>query len=281
MKQTNTKRVYKGRYVLAIAMFGSASMALVFWYYEISVEYSKKLYAQFIETYPNDAKAFTWANDNYWKSPGGWILPCMLSSILVFFFIFLLIDFFSKKPENKWVFLDFSLILVYLSTFVAVSAIFNPLILNRSMDIVFAVVSAAICGGSGHLLLLHDHLRQKRRMGNRQKNSTNEFMLKSLELEHGEYEEAIHTLGWAAIFLTAGLFFSVVLQWDLALPLEISSSNTFGQLLSASVPLLLVLLVGFLVGIFYQLMLEMHDIVDLMRTQNFSASIKKGKSNLL
>jgi len=57
-----------------------------------------------------------------------------------------------------------------------------------------------------------------------------------------------------------------------ALPMEIALSNTFGSYMAVPLIQYIILIVGVFLGIIFQLMSEIHDIVDLIRekatTQN-------------
>lgn len=146
---------------------------------------------------------------------------------------------------------------------------FSPLILNRPVSIIWAFGYSIVIGASSHLYLLHDHLRQQRRCirltSSKLKNQQFEVLRHSLELEHVEYRSILHDIIWVCVSLSVGLFLTTALQYLFALPMEIALSNTFGSYMAIPLIQFIILIVGVFLGIIFQLMSEIHDIVDLIR----------------
>lgn len=271
MTQVNEmKRVYKHRYAFLIAIFGFTCMFAQFWFFETSVDNAKQLYQQFNSTYPEESRAFLWAFESEWRFLDNWPLVGLSSGITTFWLVFVLIALFAERVKRKEIIADFVIILVCLLVFLVFSYTFNPLVLHRSYNVAYAFVSSAICGVSSHLLLIHDHLKKKRRTQlpiSSSRDTKRDLRLKSYELEHAEYRNILHSLLWITVFVSAGLIITGIFQFSFTMPLEMALSNTFGKSNSILTVVFLLGLFGLLVGVFFQLMYEMHDIVNLIREQ--------------
>ena len=92
-----------------------------------------------------------------------------------------------------------------------------------------------------------------------------DFIRQSLELEHIEYRSLLHDIIWVCVSLSVGLFLGTALQYLFSLPMEIALSNTFGIYMTVPLIQFIILIVGVFLGIIFQLMSEIHDIVDLIR----------------
>ena len=87
-------------------------------------------------------------------------------------------------------------------------------------------------------------------------------------MEYSEYKSILHDIIWVCVFLTAGLIFTTASEYLFSLPLEIALSNTFGSYKIISIIQFIILIVGILLGVIYQLMSQMHLIVDLIRQKS-------------
>jgi len=173
-----------------------------------------------------------------------------------------------SKLDGKEIVADFSNIFTYFWIFILFSYLFSPLIFNRPVSIIWAFGYSILIGASSHLYLLHDRLKQKRR-GNQPTSgySTHQFdfLRHSLELEHVEYRSILHDIIWVCVSLSVGLFLTTALQYLFALPMETALSNSFGSYMTVPLIQFIILIVGVFLGIIFQLMSEIHDIVDLIR----------------
>jgi len=256
-------------------------MLIQFWSHETHVNSAKELYVNFNATYPEESRAFLWSFANFWRFNSNWILIGLLSGTTVLCLMFIVIALFANQRNGKEIVADFLVILVYLSVFLIFSYTFNPLILQRPTSVLNAFATSLICGASSHLLLIHDRLEKKRRTKLPGPNFSNtiekEFRLKSYELEQVEYRDILNSLMWVFVFLSAGLIFATIVQYSFALPLEITFSNIFAKTIIAIVLVYLLNTIALLVGVFYQLMYEIHDIVNLIREQTVKLEKREQK----
>lgn len=239
-------------------------MVASFIFHESEITITKDLFAQFNQTYPEESRAFLWAFD---ASPNLDVLSYMIIAILTFL-VFLSLNLVFFKINKKHVVADFVNIFVYLGLFILFSFFLSPLILDRPVNLIWALGYSIVIGASTHLCLLHDHLREKRRntgFESKQSKSQLDFILHSLELEHVEYRSLLHDIIWVCVSLSVGLFLGTALQYLFSLPMEIALSNTFGIYMSLPFVQYVILIVGVFLGIIFQLLTEIHDIVDLIR----------------
>lgn len=249
---------------MLIAIFAAVSMVFNFIFNKIEIQVTREVFNQFTLTYPEESQAFRWAFDS---SPNFDFLSYIVIGVLTFVIILIIIIAFNKL-EGRQLIADFANIFTYLFLFIVFSYFFSPLIFNRPVNIIWAFGYALVTGASSHLLLLHNHLRQKRR--NIGSNSGDQFpnldfIRQSLDLEHVEYRSVLHDIIWVCVSLSVGLFLGTTLQYLFALPMEISLSNIFGRYMIVPFAQFVILIIGVFLGIIFQLMLEIHDIVDLTR----------------
>ena len=239
-------------------------MATNFLFHKIEIRITKELFTQFNQTYSEESRAFLWAFES---SSNFDFLNYIIIGILVFLVI-LIINLGFSKFERKQIVADFASIFTYLGLFILFSYLFSPLILNRPVSVIWAFGYSIVTGASSHLYLLHDRLRQKRRTSKKASNKSSDksdFLRQSLELEHVEYRNLLHDIIWVCVSLSVGLFLGTALQYLFALPIEIALSNIFGSYMTVPIIQYIILIVGVFVGIIFQLMSEIHDIVDLIR----------------
>jgi len=258
-------------YSILIALFAGISMSTNFIFHKIEVCITQELFTQFGQVYPEESRTFLWAFES---STNFCFLNYIIIGVLTFTLILLLNIGFSKL-EGKQIIANFANIFTYFGMFILFSYLFTPLILNRPVSVILAFGYSIVTGASSHLYLLRDRLRQKRRTpatSSTQSSHKFDFVIHSLELEHVEYRSLLHDIIWVCVTLSVGLFLGTALQYLFALPMEIALSNTFGSYMAVPLIQYIILIVGVFLGIIFQLMSEIHDIVDLIRekatTQN-------------
>ena len=268
-------KMYQDRYGFLISIFSFATIFAQFLLHEVDVSYSISLHDTFSSIYPEESKIFLWALESQ-STPNQWIIIAISTGIIAAAFHFIIMNYFSKKPENFNKIANIILFVFNLGLFVVVSQVFRPIILTRMVTLIFAIVSSLIISVSTHLFLIHDHLKEKRR-NNVPNNGNSSFILKALELEHSEYKQGIHTLSWAYGFFSAGLIFATVTNYVFNLPLEITFSNTFGLFLQTITGVFTLNSVGLFIGVLYQLLWEIHDICDVIREHSNSPKLNHEK----
>jgi len=274
---SNRTRIYKKIYAILIASFATFSFFVQVIAYHIEVGITQKLYWDFESTYPDQSKAFKWA---FASSSNYCILALVVAGLAMFILFVFWIHFFYKVEMGEYrklerikgkvaIIADLAIVLTYLAIFWLYSALSDSTALQRPINLVWVSAFALVWGVSCHMLLLHDHLREQRikevPSKNNLKNHQWDFLKQSYEIELSEYREAITNLIWIGGSLGAGLVFSSVLQYIFALPIAISFSNDFGMIIGIYVFKMLIVILVLVVGVIRQLLIEVHDIVALIR----------------
>lgn len=259
---------HKKIYGMLISIFGGVSLIIQFLGYNREVYITQGLFDKYNSTYPTESQTFEWAVHT--KTHFGIfeiLVLGIVTSIVIFGFILL---FKTQKLDGKQAYGDLLIISSYLGI-IGFSGFFNdPIMLQRPLNIGWAIAFAIVCGTSAHLLLLHDHLRKQRRL-NTSKYTKNDqkwnFLRQAYEIELTEYRNLFHDLIWIIGSLGAGLAFSSILQYTFFLPSAISFSIPFGSIMVFLVVQLAILIFGMILGIIKQLMSEIHDIVGIIRSE--------------
>jgi hypothetical protein len=155
------------------------------------------------------------------------------------------------------------IIFVYLGLFYASNYINDPISVQRPLNWVWGIAFAFVCGTSVHLLLLHDRLRKNRTIDTSKFGTAAHkwnFLGITLQTELSEYQTAVNSLLAISASLVVGLALSSILQFMFKLPTGISFSNEFSTIMVTIISKLLILALGLIIGVVYQLLFEMHDI---------------------
>jgi hypothetical protein len=134
---------------------------------------------------------------------------------------------------------------------------------------VWGVAFAFVCGASVHLLLIHDRLRRKRTIDTSKFGKTSHkwnFLGQTYQTEFSEYQTALSGLLAISATLIVGLALSSILQFIFKLPTGISFSNEFSSFMVTIILRLLILALGLIIGVVYQLLIEINDIRDRIRS---------------
>jgi len=260
--------IYKNLYAIVISLFGVLSMITQFMGYTLEVSITKELFQKFNSTFPDESKTFFWAFES---SSHFSFLELIIFGILTGAILFLLIYIFhNQRLSGYQVIGDLAIIFAYLGIFCVFNYINDPISIQRPVNWVWALAFAIVCGTSSHLLLLHDRLRWKRNVNTSTfgpKDHKWDFLRQLYEEEISEYRNIFHDLIWVFATLGAGLVLSSILQYTFSMPTEISFSNEFNNITVILFVKLLLLFFGLILGIIYQLMFEIHNIADLIRSQ--------------
>lgn len=257
--------IYRHRYAILISAFGALSIIMQLYGYVAEVETTKALFEKFNPIYPDASQTFKWVLESSPKfSIIEIVLFGILSGILLFFVISLLNRLFKGKSwDGKQSIADVLIFLLYLGIFILLNNLNDPISLSSPMNFVWGVGFAIVCGMSSHLLLIHD------RLANRRSFKTTEFgeekhkwsfLGQLYQIELSEYQSALSSLIAVTASLVAGLAFTSTLQYTFSLPSEIGFSSQFGSITVFLLAKLLLLAIGLILGVIFQLLFEIHDV---------------------
>jgi hypothetical protein len=259
----SNKRFYS--YSVVISLFGAISAIILFFGHVAEVVVTNGLYNKFSADFPEEIRSFLWASESSVKNFASsyiWIIPL---GVTIFVFMLLILSYFrNPKRDGKQKYADLLIILFYFILSVTINYLHDAISFSRPINWIMWIAFSAVCGLSSHLLLLHDHLKEKREV-DITKLGKDDQQWESLRLEYSEYQSLVHDLIWISGSFGGGLVVTAVLQYAFILPIEISFSNEFGLLVVILLIKVVFLLVGMIVGVVYQLAYEMHNIVDLIR----------------
>ena len=255
-------KVNENYYAVSVSFFAALSMMTQFVSYISEVEIAKSLFNQY------GSPAFQWAtqSNNYFS-----VLEIANLGLITFALVVCVIFAFRHpKLDGKQGYGNFTIILIYLGIFTVYSYVNYPVSLARPLTWVWTSAFAIVTGASAHLLLLRNRLRKKRREVDTSKFSENDrrwqFLRQAYNDEFAEYRGLLYVLMGIGVALVAFLVFASIFQYMFSLPLEITFSNEFNNIIVIVFIKMLLLLFGLIVGVIRQLASEMHDISDLIRS---------------
>jgi hypothetical protein len=255
-------KVNENYYAVSVSFFAALSMMTQFVSYISEVEIAKSLFNQY------GSPAFQWAtqSNNYFS-----VLEIANLGLITFALVLCVIFAFRHpKLDGKQGYGNFTIILIYLGIFTVYSYVNYPVSLARPLTWVWTSAFAIVTGASAHLLLLRNRLRKKRREVDTSKFSENDrrwqFLRQAYNDEFAEYRGLLYVLMGIGVALVAFLVFASIFQYMFSLPLEITFSNEFNNIIVIVFIKMLLLLFGLIVGVIRQLASEMHDISDLIRS---------------
>jgi hypothetical protein len=152
-------KIYKIIYAILIALYGSATQFMIFWFHSANAELSKKLYIKFVETYPSESRAFLWALDDK-SGTQEFFLISAIFAFAVFLLILLEIEIISHT-DGKEVSAVILVVCTYILVFLFASYPY-PTLIRAPSNLLFAITFSLLSGGGAHLLLLHDRMRRRR-----------------------------------------------------------------------------------------------------------------------
>ena len=239
-------------------------MVIQFTSYVLEADIARRLFDQFA------IKAFEWATQS--QTPFSLLEMANLGIITFALVLCVIFAFRHPKLEGKQGYGNLAIILIYLGTFTIYSYFIYPISIQRPLNWVWAFAFAIVSGASAHLLLLHNRLRKKRRDVDTTQFVNGDhrwqFYRTALDNELAEYRSLLHDLIWVGVAVGALLVFLSIFQYMFSLPPEIYFSNEFSTIIVILVLKLLLLFFGLISGVMHQLASEMHDIADLIRSNN-------------
>ena len=249
-------------YAVSVSFFAALSMVIQFVSYFFEVDIAKSLFDKY------GSPVFQWATQSrsYFSA-----LEITNLGIITFALVLCIIFAFRHpKLDANQGYGNLSIILIYLGIFIVYSYFNYPMSLQRPLTWVWTSAFAITTGSSAHLLLLRNRLRKKRREVDTSKISENDwrwqFLRQSYSDEFAEYRGLLYILIGISIAIIAFLVFSSLFQYIFSLPLEITFSNEFNNIIIIIFIKMLVLLFGLTVGVIRQLSSQMHDITELVRS---------------
>ena len=251
-------------YAVSISLFAALSMVTQFISYILEVDITKRLFDQFA------IKAFEWATNSQ-----NFFSPLEIANLGIITFALVLCVIFAfrhSKLDGKQGYGNLAIILIYLGIFTIYSYFNYPISIQRPLNWVWTIAFAIVSGASAHLLLLRGRLRKHRREVDTSQFSEDDhrwqFLRQSYDVELAEYRGLLHDLIWIGGSMGALLVFLSILQYTFSLPPEISFSNEFSTIIVILIIKMLLLIFGVIAGVIHQLASEIHDIADLIRSNN-------------
>jgi hypothetical protein len=251
-------------YAVSISLFAALSMIIQFTSYVLEVDIAKRLFDQFA------IQAFEWATQS--QNPYSPLEIANLGIITFALVLCVIFAFRHPKLDGKQGYGNLTIILIYLGIFTIYSYFNYPISIQRPLHWVWAIAFAIVSGTSAHLLLLRGRLRKNRRKVDTSQFSEDDhrwqFYRTALDNELAEYRGLLHDLIWIGVAMGALLVFLSIFQYTFFLPIDISFSNEFSTIIVILILKLLLLFFGMISGVMHQLASEMHDIADLIRSNN-------------
>jgi hypothetical protein len=261
------QKIYAHRYAAAISVFGALSIITQLYGYNVEVENYKALFVEFSSKYTEPSQTFKWVLKSSPSFSMSDIIFFGIITGLVLFFLIISLNLFFRIKEKKWdgkqPIGDVLVFGVYLIIFVLVNNANDPISLTASMNFVWGIGFAIVCGWSSHLLLIHDRLANERNIKTakfgKEKHKW-QFLGQLYQIELAEYQGGLTALIAVTASLVAGLAYTALLQYTFSLPSEIGFSPEFGIAADVLIAKLLLLAIGLILGVIYQLMFEIHSV---------------------
>lgn len=257
-------------HLVLISLFGAISIIAQILSYVVEVDISKGLFQKYSSVFPEESMTFEWAivSSSHFS-----LIEIIVFGIITGVVLYLLIrffnDFFKKRWDGRQAIADLVIIFVYLGLFCVFNYVHDPISVQRPLNWVWGIAFAFVCGASAHLLLIHDRLKRNRTIDTSKFGATSHkwnFLGQTYQTELSEYQTALSSLLAISASLIVGLALSSILQFMFKMPTGISFSNEFSSIMVTLIARLLILAMGLIIGVVYQLLFEMHDIRDRIRS---------------
>lgn len=262
--------IVSDRHLVLISFFGAVSIIAQIWSYAVEVDISKSLFQKYSSIFFEESKTFEWAlQASSHFSLIELIIFAIITGVVLYLVLRFLNAFFKKKWDGRQPIANLIIIFAYLGLFCIFDFIHDPISLERPLNWVWGVAFAFVSGASVHLLLIHDRLRKKRIIDTSKFGEAPHkwnFLGKTFETELSEYQTALSGLLAISATLIIGLAVTSILQIIFNLPTGISFSNEFSSFMVTIILRLLILSLGLVIGVIYQLVIEIHDIRDRIRS---------------
>lgn len=252
-----------------ISIYSFVSMMTVFVFHGIGRGCSEQLFNMFNETEHREcAQAWAWHKECSMFPLRAWTTG-IIAGIIVFFAVYYLAvygatttqlkkynDVKYAKKRRKSMVIGGVIIGVFFGVFVVASLLSDPHLVYRPIDMLYSLVLSGIAGVSVHLYN-GNGMRNVRRQSFL---DDKDIQLQEFRFDHESSKETFHLSLIILVTILVSIPFALVFQFFAKVSFEIFYSDPFIKNTTKNIGYVLIIIVGFFVGIVLQ---ELQNLVDV------------------
>lgn len=269
---------------ILLALYGFFSMFGYFISHGLGADSTRQLYSQF-ENNATISVYLKWVLSTEIDLFRGLIFG-LIAGIVIAVLILIIVTYQLSRLERQLqkellntrpaiiagilVLVSYFVVFVFVSLFI--ECMRAHMVFRSSVDFLVILSVAAISFASTEIYVDSYRIHEERRDFIKDKT----VQLKKLELEFAWGREVFHLATWVFVTIIIGGIALALLRWFYETPLEVRASSEFGVIMLCSILSISNIAVGFFVGVIYQIMRNMDDIIFVIKDR-WKARVKRKK----